>query len=75
MDHSDGIATLPKDWNRRRGRVLRRDRRVCRSCGGLFADEVVTIVSVLDGGTYDEANLASVHEGCPRPTVDSTPSP
>jgi 5-methylcytosine-specific restriction endonuclease McrA len=50
-----------------RQRILRRDGRVCYLCGHDDADQVDHIVPVMDGGTDDDANLASIHGGhCPH---------
>ncbi|MGW2153902.1 HNH endonuclease [Nonomuraea sp. NPDC001699] len=54
----------PKDWNRRRRAVLKRDAGVCYLCGLFGASEVDHVTAVADGGSWDDDNLRSVHRAC-----------
>lgn len=57
-------ATRPPDAMERRARVRERDEGVCYWCGLPNAHHVDHVVSVSDGGTWDESNLAVMHDAC-----------
>jgi 5-methylcytosine-specific restriction protein A len=54
----------PKDWNRRRRAILKRDAGVCYLCGRTGAAEVDHVVPVARGGGWDLGNLRSAHSAC-----------
>ncbi|GAA3171507.1 HNH endonuclease [Nonomuraea roseoviolacea] len=54
----------PKDWNRRRRAVLKRDAGVCYLCGLAGANEVDHVTAVADNGGWDYGNLRSAHRAC-----------
>lgn len=50
---------LPADWQKRRRRILRRDRGICYVCGQPGADGVD---HVLRGDDHGDENLAAIHQ-------------
>lgn len=56
---SDRRQRLPKDWFKRRARVLRRDHGICHVCKLPGADSVDHVIA---GDHHDEANLAAIHK-------------
>lgn len=54
----------PKDWNRRRRAVLKRDAGVCYLCGLTGANEVDHVSAVADGDDWDYGNLRCAHRAC-----------
>ncbi len=52
-----------RDWRRTRARILTRDNHRCHYCHGP-ADQVDHIVSVSQGGTDDDHNLAAACGTC-----------
>jgi 5-methylcytosine-specific restriction endonuclease McrA len=52
---------LPRDWQRIRRRVLRRDNGICHICGRPGADQVDHIIPASAGGGDEESNLAAIH--------------
>jgi 5-methylcytosine-specific restriction protein A len=51
----------PADWFRTRARVLRRDKHRCRAAGcRRKAEHVDHVISIANGGTWDEENLQSL---------------
>lgn len=59
-----GRPYLPRDWDRRRKRILRRDQGICYICGALGADEVDHVIPVSQGGGDEDENLAAIHGTC-----------
>lgn len=61
-----GKVRLPKDWHKRRARVLRRDQRRCqyaRTDGGVCgadANAVDHVIAYSEGGSDDESNLRAI---------------
>lgn len=55
----------PRDWFKRRARVIRRDGKLCVRCGraGTHVDH---IVRVADGGSWEIDNLQLLCEECHR---------
>lgn len=49
---------LPKDWPKRRAKVLKRDNRICYVCGHPGADGVD---HVIPGDDHSETNLRAIH--------------
>ena len=56
------VAPLPRGWERKARRILRRDAYVCYVCRQYGADQVDHIVPVSQGGTDAEDNLAAIHD-------------
>lgn len=56
--------TRPPDAMEIRARVRQRDEGVCYWCGLPGASHVDHLRAVADGGTWDESNLAVMHEEC-----------
>ena len=53
----------PRDWKRRRARILRRDP-VCTACRLRPSDEVDHVVPVHRGGGHGDDNLAGICTPC-----------
>jgi 5-methylcytosine-specific restriction protein A len=59
---------LPKDWAKRRLRILKRDNWTCYICGRPGADQVDHIQR---GDNHDDTNLAAIHKDpCHRLKTD-----
>lgn len=56
--------TRPSDAMEIRDRVRQRDEGICYWCGEPGARHVDHILAVADGGTWDESNMAVMHEAC-----------
>lgn len=54
----------PPDAMEIRARVRQRDEGVCYWCGAPGARHVDHVLAIADGGTWDEANMAVMHERC-----------
>ena len=50
-------ASRPRDWSKRKARVLARDRFTCQQCGAKESLEVDHIVPVARGGSWEPDNL------------------
>ncbi|WP_443062943.1 HNH endonuclease [Streptomyces sp. NBC_00440] len=57
-------ASRPRDWHRRRSRVLVRDRFTCQQCGSHKDLEVDHIVPVARGGSWEPDNLWVLCKPC-----------
>ncbi|MFC5140319.1 HNH endonuclease [Actinomycetospora rhizophila] len=61
-----GAARLPRDWHKRRARVMRRDQRQCqfpRTDGGVCGQEATAVDHVTafaEGGDDEEGNLRAI---------------
>ncbi|MGI9079737.1 MAG: HNH endonuclease [Acidimicrobiales bacterium] len=51
-------ARLPRDWAKRRARILERDAGRCHVCKGFGADAVDHLVA---GDNHSDENLAAIH--------------
>ncbi|MFF4557178.1 HNH endonuclease [Streptomyces sp. NPDC001422] len=56
----------PRDWTRRRARVLARDRFTCQKCGARTDLEVDHLVPVARGGSWELSNLWVLCRPCHR---------
>lgn len=59
-------APMPRGWAVTRRRILRRDAGMCYLDGRPGATEVDHVVSVANGGSEEDSNLAAIHTECHR---------
>jgi 5-methylcytosine-specific restriction protein A len=57
-------ASRPRDWSKRRSRILVRDRFTCQQCGSHKELEVDHIVPVARGGSWEPDNLWVLCKTC-----------
>ncbi|MFE5009756.1 HNH endonuclease [Streptomyces sp. NPDC056696] len=57
-------ASRPRDWSKRRSRILVRDRFTCQQCGSHKELEVDHIVPVARGGSWEPDNLWALCKTC-----------
>lgn len=57
---SDRRARLPKNWERTRQRILRRDHRRCYLCG----DEATEVDHIVNNDDHHDTNLAAICIPC-----------
>jgi 5-methylcytosine-specific restriction enzyme A len=63
---SERNRTRPRDWSKRRTRVLARDHFTCQRCGSRKQLEVDHIVPVARGGSWEMDNLWALCKTCHR---------
>lgn len=52
---------VPKGWKATRNRIMNRDNGCCYVCGHEGADQIDHIISIANGGSHDDTNLAPIH--------------
>lgn len=62
--NSDRRAGLPRDWNRRRQRVLDRDDHRCRIRGPKCIGKATDVDHIIRGDNHDEVNLQAACRPC-----------
>ena len=58
-------ARTGRPWQRKKGRVIRRDGGICHLCGQPGADSADHLIPYSQGGTDAMDNLAAVHHDTP----------
>lgn len=58
-------ARTGRPWQRRKARIIRRDRGICYLCGKGGADSADHVIAFAQGGRDTDANLKAVHHDVP----------